>query len=136
MRYFAQRKGRVVIIPMIDIMLFLLVVFVMITFRMIPATGIGSKLPSSETAKLMPRPTVVISLLTNGTVQVQSRVMTPTALTQLLQHYDPDKTTVTIAGAKNATVQMLLRVLDACRQAGITHIGIAARPGSPAKDAG
>jgi len=30
-RYFEQRKGRVEIIPMIDIMLFLLVFFIMIT---------------------------------------------------------------------------------------------------------
>ena len=39
MRYFETRKARIEIIPMIDIMLFLLVFFAMLTLRMIPATG-------------------------------------------------------------------------------------------------
>ncbi|MEJ2058897.1 MAG: biopolymer transporter ExbD [Gammaproteobacteria bacterium] len=136
MRYFDERKGRVEIIPMIDIMLFLLVVFMMVTFRMIPASGIGSQLPSSETAKIMPRPSVVVSLLADGSVRVHGQVMTPPELAQWLKGRDPAKTTVTIAGAKNATVQMMLRVLDACREAGMTHIGIAARPVGAANNAG
>jgi biopolymer transport protein ExbD len=136
MRYFDEHKGRVEIIPMIDIMLFLLVVFVMITLRMIPATGIGSQLPNSTTAKPMPRPSVVISVLSDGTVRVHDRVMAPAELTQWLRRYDPAKTTVTIAGAKKATVQMLLHVLDACRQAGMTHVGIAARPVDAGRHAG
>ena len=47
--FFEKKKGRIEIIPMIDIMFFLLVFFVMITLRMIPATGIASKLPRSST---------------------------------------------------------------------------------------
>ncbi|MDA8114755.1 MAG: biopolymer transporter ExbD, partial [Acidithiobacillus sp.] len=46
MRYFEARKGRIEIIPMIDIMLFLLVFFIMITLRMIPASGISTRLPT------------------------------------------------------------------------------------------
>ncbi|HKJ08821.1 MAG TPA: biopolymer transporter ExbD [Gammaproteobacteria bacterium] len=136
MRYFDQHKGRVEIIPMIDIMLFLLVVFVMITLRMIPATGIGSKLPTSSTAKPMARPTVLISVQRDGTVRVQNRVMAPGQLPGFLRRYNPAKTKVTIAGAAKATVQMLLNVLDACRKAGMTHVGIAARPASEGKHAG
>ena len=49
-KFFVEKKGRIEIIPMIDIMFFLLVFFVMITLRMIPATGIASKLPRSSTA--------------------------------------------------------------------------------------
>ncbi|MBU2842851.1 ExbD/TolR family protein, partial [Acidithiobacillus thiooxidans] len=46
-RYFEQKKGRVEIIPMIDIMLFLLVFFIMITLQMIPDKGLNLQLPTS-----------------------------------------------------------------------------------------
>ncbi|MHB1203420.1 MAG: ExbD/TolR family protein, partial [Acidithiobacillus sp.] len=44
-RYFEAHKGRVEIIPMIDIMLFLLVFFIMITLQMIPDKGLNLQLP-------------------------------------------------------------------------------------------
>ncbi len=42
-RYFERKKGRIEIIPMIDIMLFLLVFFIMITIQMIPDQGLNRK---------------------------------------------------------------------------------------------
>ena len=50
MRYFETRKARIEIIPMIDIMLFLLVFFAMMTLKMIPTSGHLSKLPASAEA--------------------------------------------------------------------------------------
>ena len=40
MRYFQTRSARIEIIPMIDIMLFLLVFFAMMTLRMIPTLSL------------------------------------------------------------------------------------------------
>ena len=51
--YFEASKPRVEVIPMIDIMMFLLVFFVVISLRMIAGTGVpmgGSPTPSSRTA--------------------------------------------------------------------------------------
>uniref|UniRef100_E6QAD3 Biopolymer transport protein ExbD/TolR n=1 Tax=mine drainage metagenome TaxID=410659 RepID=E6QAD3_9ZZZZ len=47
-RYFEQRKGQVEIIPMIDIMLFLLVFLIMITIQMIPDKRLNLQLPASS----------------------------------------------------------------------------------------
>ena len=44
MRYLEAKKARIEIIPMIDIMLFLLVFFVMIALKMIPTSGHVTKL--------------------------------------------------------------------------------------------
>ena len=49
-KYFEADKARIEVIPMIDIMLFLLVFFAMLTLRMIPTSGHVSKLPTSATA--------------------------------------------------------------------------------------
>ncbi len=40
----------------------------------------------------------------------------------------PAKTQITIASDKGADVQQLVKVMDACRKAGITAVGLAAKP--------
>ncbi|MGH8397983.1 MAG: ExbD/TolR family protein [Gammaproteobacteria bacterium] len=125
--FFVQKKGRIEIINMIDIMLFLLVFFIMITLRMIPATGIASHLPQSSTAVTIERPKIIISLLQHGQIVVESQVMTPNQLTSYLLGQDPAHANITIAGVKDASLQDLVIVMDACREAGVTQIGIAAK---------
>ena len=128
MRYFEQRKARIEIIPMIDIMFFLLVFFIMITLRMIPATGISSQLPQSSTAQSLPHPKLLIVLQADGQIQIQGQSVTLDALTsQLAAEPHPDKTVVTIAGAQSVSLQHLLAVMDACRKAGVTQISVAAK---------
>jgi biopolymer transport protein ExbD len=128
MKYFEQRKARIEIIPMIDIIFFLLVFFVMITLQMIPASGISSQLPQSSTAKELPHPTVIITLLGDDDIRVGDRQVSLADLAQYLATQpQPDQTQVTIAGAKTVSLQGLLAVMDACRTAGITQVGIAAR---------
>lgn len=128
MRYFERRKARIEIIPMIDIMFFLLVFFVMVTLRMIPANGIASELPQSTTAQELPHPRLVITMRSDDAVEIDQRRLSPSELAERLKNQpEPGRTTVTIAGAKTVTLQGLLAVMDACRMAGITQVGIAAR---------
>ncbi|MBU6420664.1 MAG: biopolymer transporter ExbD [Gammaproteobacteria bacterium] len=122
-----KKKGRIEIINMIDIMLFLLVFFIMITLRMIPATGIASHLPQSSTAVTIERPKIIISLQAHGQIVVENQIMTPDQLTSYLLGQDPAHANITIAGAKEANLQDLVIVMDACREAGVTQIGIAAK---------
>lgn len=128
MRYFETRKARIEIIPMIDIMLFLLVFFIMILLRMIPGSGIGSQLPHSRTADQLPHPKVVVTLLADGSIEIGTDHLSLDALTaKLAAEPDPGKTGVTIAGASSVSLQNLLNVMDAVREAGVTAVGIAAR---------
>ncbi len=112
---------------MIDIMFFLLVFFIMITLRMIPSVGLATSLPDSATATSLPRPKVLVALDSEGIITVGGRTLSAVQLTALLQGRDPAHVVVTIEGAKQASVQSLMAVMDACRVAGVTHIGLAAR---------
>jgi biopolymer transport protein ExbD len=51
-----KRKGRIEIIPMIDVMMFLLVFFVLISVNVIPALGIKTQLPNSSQAQSLTTP--------------------------------------------------------------------------------
>jgi len=127
-RYFEMRKPRIEIIPMIDIMLFLLVFFVMIALNMIPSTGLVGRLPASSTSQALPPVKILIEIHQDGGLVVDQKPTTLEAIRNLLRSLaSPDKAVVTIAGAGTSTLQQLTEVMDACRQSGVTQIGLATR---------
>jgi biopolymer transport protein ExbD len=127
MRYLETRKARIEIIPMIDIMLFLLVFFAMLTLRMIPSSGHVTKLPTSSTAVTIPHPKLLVEINPDGTLQVESRTLSPAQLTELLHQRDSGKIAVTIAGSDTSSLQQVMSVIDAIRAGGATEVGLATR---------
>ena len=127
MRYMATRKARIEIIPMIDIMLFLLVFFAMLTLRMIPTSGHVTKLPTSSTAVAIPPAKLLVEISQDGSLLVEGRVLTPAQLTDLLRQRGSNKTAVTIAGNDTSSLQQVMSVIDAVKAGGATEIGLAAR---------
>ena len=126
MRYLEVKKARIEIVPMIDIMMFLLVFFVMIVLRMIPDSGVTLSLPGASTAQSLPHTDVVVILDAQGNLHVKDQVMSADELQTYLEN---EKTThdtdVIIAGNKDTNLQKLMNVMDISRKAGITDIGIA-----------
>jgi biopolymer transport protein ExbD len=129
MRYFEPRKARIEIIPMIDVMLFLLVFFIIVTLQMIPDAGVNLQLPVASQTGPLPHPKYTVNVLQDGTIKVKDTVMTPDALTAMFAaDGDPAKTELTIATDKAASFQHFMTVIGAARKAGVTDIGIAAQP--------
>lgn len=127
MRYFETRKARIEIIPMIDIMLFLLVFFAMMTLKMIPTSGQVSKLPTSSTASAIPAPKLLIEIRGNGQLLAEGREVEPAQITALVKSRDAANLAVTIAGSEDASMQHLMKAVDAVRLGGATQIGLAAK---------
>lgn len=127
MRYLETRKARIEIIPMIDIKLFLLVFFAMLTLRMIPTSGHVTKLPTSSTAVTIPPPKLLVDISADGSLLVEQLTLTPAQLTALLKSRDSSKTAVTIAGNQTATLQQVMNVVDAIKAGGAREIGLATR---------
>jgi len=124
--FMEREKPRLEIVPMIDIMMFLLVFFVMIVLKMIPASGVTLSLPGASTAQQLPHTQVVIMIDQAGNIHVKDQVMTPDALETYLQGVKAtNDTDVVVAGDKGTNLQQLMNVMDLTRKAGITNIGIA-----------
>ncbi|OBS08667.1 ExbD/TolR family protein [Acidihalobacter prosperus] len=132
-RYFEHQEPRLNIIPMIDIMMFLLVFFVLMVLHMIPNTGVKLHLPSASTATKLPHKSVIVGVTDKGAVRYQDHTVTLDALKQALSALK-DKATVSviIASDGKATVKELTGVMNAVRELGISKIGLATRAGSPA----
>jgi biopolymer transport protein ExbD len=128
-RYFEARKGRIEIIPMIDVMFFLLVFFIMITLQMIPDQGMALQLPRSSRSRRLPHPHFTIDIEKSGSVSVKGRTYDMTRLEYLLRSDgDPARTRLTIAADRNVPFQDFIHVMDTCQKAGVSDIGIAAKP--------
>ena len=127
MRYLETKKARIEIIPMIDIMLFLLVFFAMLTLKMIPTSGHVTKLPASSTAVTIPPPKLLVEISQDGSLLVENQVLTSAQLTALLRQRGSGKTAVTIAGNETASLQQVMSVIDAIKAGGASEIALATR---------
>ncbi len=131
--YFETDRPRVEVIPMIDIMMFLLVFFVLITLKMIAGTGVAMELPASATTQELKTSTITVGVTSDGQLVVDGKAVDGEALKATLLDLKKDKAIdVVLAGDKDASLQTLLQAMDAVRSAGITSVGIAARAEKPA----
>ncbi len=127
--YFDVDKPRIEIIPMIDIMMFLLVFFIVITLRMIQGTGIQLDLPSSKTTQELKPTQITVGVQKDGAMYVEGQPYSADSLKSLLQEAKKknDKLAVILAGDKELTYQNTLKVMDVARSAGIAQVGLAAK---------
>jgi len=126
--YFEADRPRVEVIPMIDIMMFLLVFFVVISLKMIAGTGVAMELPGSKTTTQIETSTITIGVTRSGETVLDGRPVTQDELrARLIALKEQQKVEVVLAGDRDASLQTLLTVMDTVRGAGITTVGIAAR---------
>lgn len=126
------RRSRIEIIPMIDVMMFLLVFFVLISINVIPATGIRTALPESAQAEQQQhRRNAVVTLGNQGELALDGRALhisqLPGALRELRK--PGEQVFVIIDGDRGVALQRVVDVMDAVKSAGFEALSIAAKRG-------
>jgi biopolymer transport protein ExbD len=125
--YFDANRPRVEVIPMIDIMMFLLVFFVVISLNMIAGAGVQMEIPGSKTTQQLKASTITVGVTKDGKVVVAGKPLNPDQLKARLNALKKDgPVDVVLAGDKEVPLQMLLGVMDTIRGSGISSVGIAA----------
>ena len=134
MRHWQQtqrKKARIEIIPMIDVMMFLLVFFVLISVNVIPALGIKTQQPnSSQVQQLKTKDVqVVVTLGKENIIQVDGKDVTLQNLTIAVKNKagQADQIAVIVHSDKGAEVQTLIDVMDEIKKSGIGKVSLAAR---------
>jgi len=126
-----EEKARIEIIPMIDIMMFLLVFFMLATLKMIQGAGIKLDLPQSSTAEQLQQTVKVsIGVTKNDELYLDAKQVTPTELTARLEGlvHDAKKVDVAIAGDEGTSYKNIVKVMDLVRAAGIRSVALATNP--------
>jgi len=125
--YFDANRPRVEVIPMIDIMMFLLVFFVVISLNMIAGAGVQMEIPGSKTTQQLKVSTITVGVTKDGKVVVAGKQVNPDELKARLNVLKKDgPVDVVLAGDKDVPLQILLGVMDTIRGSGISSVGIAA----------
>ena len=125
--YFAAERPRVEVIPMIDIMMFLLVFFVVLSINMIAGTGLDMNLPGSKTTQDIEESTITVGVKKDNQFIVDGEAISGESLTSKLLELKKNRTVaVIIAGYKDVQLETLINVMDSVRGAGINSVGIAA----------
>jgi biopolymer transport protein ExbD len=124
-----RKAPRIEIIPMIDVMMFLLVFFVLISLNALPSRGLKVALPySADPAHLDVPKRVTLTLTAEGAVYLDGTRTELDELRDRLQELSrTTKLSVIIAGDRSAQLQPLVGVLDALQGAGIGSASIIAR---------
>ena len=126
-----HKKARIEIIPLIDIMFFLLASFMMASLTMINMQSIKMDLPTATAASKDFKPDIVnLSVDRNGDIFVEKRQINLVELQSYLSNAYHLNTNVPvyISGDKAATHGQVIRVLDLVRREGIQKVSFAITP--------
>jgi biopolymer transport protein ExbD len=124
-------KARIEIIPMIDVIFFLLVFFMISTLSMTINRGLPVNLPTAATSQKETRENVNLTVLQDGTMFLNKQPITLQDMGQRVKAAlasDPQLTVVVNADGK-VLHSMVVDVLDELRLAGVSGLAIAVKSG-------
>ncbi|MBI3947224.1 MAG: biopolymer transporter ExbD [Armatimonadetes bacterium] len=119
------------IIPLVDISLVLLIIF-MVTTAFVKEAGLNMKLPKAVTTEAAPEKQrdISIAVTRDQKLYLDGRLTTPQALRQTLRQRAAKSTEdrVIIKGDQAAAYGSVAKVLDEVKLAGFGHIALATEP--------
>jgi biopolymer transport protein ExbD len=130
----AKRRARLEIVPLIDIIFFLLATFVLVSLSMVKNKGIPVVLPRAATGESAKRQEhLVVGISEAGQFYLDKRELPEAELfaeLARLRTANPDLK-VFIHGDENARLGLAITVLDQARRIGISKVTFETNPAKP-----
>jgi biopolymer transport protein ExbD len=117
-------KGRLDIAPLIDVV-FLLLIFFMLTSSFIFQPGIRVNLPRAVTSEILHKELLVIVVTDNNEIFINDRPVERDELISRITMAGQEDQSLLIKADKGADVGRVIEVWDICRQVDIKRISIA-----------
>ena len=113
--------------PMID-MVFILVIFLLVSTSFVKETGINVNRPSAQTAVRQARGNILIGIRADGQVWMEGKPVDVRAVRAHVErlHAENPGGAVVIVADKGARTGLLVQVMDQARLAGVSSVSIAA----------
>lgn len=128
-----KKRSRIEIIPMIDVMMFLLVFFVLISINVIPSTGIKLSLPqSSQAAPVSTQIKIVIALSSDGSITMSGESVPniqelKNRLLRLKTENASNRMQIMVSCDQKTQMQPFIDVIDVLKQTGLEAVNISAQ---------
>lgn len=124
-----QRKvfletGRLDIAPLIDVV-FLLLVFFMLTSSFIFQPGIKINLPKALTSEVIQRENLIIVITAGSALYIKERRINPEELSSRIKIAARESKPILIKADRKASLGKVVEIWDMCRAEGVQKINIA-----------
>ncbi len=123
-----QDKPEIIIIPMIDIMFFLLVFFMMSTLYMVNMKTVDVNMPLAQHAETTLSVTYVVTLRQDGSLWLADKPIREDELLRRAagENRKDSRFAVVLRADQQLDYGMVMALLDKFKGEGITHVGLAA----------
>lgn len=123
-RHVELEKGQLDIAPLIDVV-FLLLIFFMLTSSFIFQPGIKINLPKAVTSEVIHEKSIIILINSKNYIYLNDRVITMSELASRLSIAAKENKPLLIKADRRASLGKVVEVWDLCRDEGISRINIA-----------
>lgn len=119
------------IAPLID-MVFILLIFFLVTTSFLKETGVDISRPTAATAVSKTKTTIIIGVTKDSTVHIDRRKVDVRAVRANVERalIENPEGNVVIVADKQSLTGLVINVMDACKLAGAQNISIAANTGT------
>lgn len=123
-----DEEAAVDITPMLDVV-FIMLIFFIVTATFIKQAGIEVNQPQAQTAVVQEKANILIAIDANNKIWINRREVDFRALRPNIErlHAENPKGSVVIQADRDSTNEALVQVMDASRRAGVYDIAIAAQ---------
>jgi biopolymer transport protein ExbD len=124
----ARRRGRIEIIPMIDVMFFLLATFMLASLTMQNLHSLPVDLPKGQAAPLQIKAPVTLSVTRDGVIALNETPVPLEALAEALKPLLPAQDASVVVAADSAAPNgVVVQAMLQARQAGAVHFQFAVK---------
>src|SRR5687768_16488955 len=127
----SARRARIEIIPLIDIIFFLLATFVMVSLSMVKSKGVPVNLPGAASGEAQDRDEFTsITVTAENALLFNKQPISPDDLSGALQKLKAENADpkVFINGDEDSRLGLTILVLDEARKCGITKVSFETKP--------
>ena len=117
-------KGQLDIAPLIDVV-FLLLIFFMLTSNFVVQSGIKVHLPKAISSEVIRSENLVVTLTGQDLLFLNEEPVTIDALTEKIREAAEENKTLLLKADTGASLGRVTEIWDLCRQFGISQINIA-----------
>ncbi|SKA67679.1 ExbD/TolR family protein [Desulfobaculum bizertense] len=123
-----HRSSEINMTPLID-MVFILLIFFIVTTSFVKESGVDVERPVANTAVRKENVSVMVGVDAEGIVWLDGRSMDIRSVRPWMEHFlaETPEGAVMVAADRHAESGVLIQVLDACREAGVKNVSVAAR---------
>ena len=122
-----EEENEINLTPMLDVV-FIMLIFFIVTASFIKEAGIDVNRPDAPTAESQDDAAILIAISAGDEIWIDRRQTEPNAVRGMIErlHAENPKGSIVIQADEDSTNEMLVVVMEAAKQAGVSNVAISA----------